>query len=550
MWPRGPRGRGAPTKEVKLRPDVLLSPDALAQFKRGFLEMAELAAITYGPRGGVVGNLPDLHREPELLTDAATITRRIIQMPGRARDMGAMLARHFIWRVRQEVGDGSALSAVLAESMLREAIHLSTEGVNVQMMRRGIDRAIAAASEHLIKIAKPLSGEADCVALATSILGDPALGKVVGEVIDLVGPDGAITIEEYVGPYLEREYVEGARLDWGMTSPYFETDETRHETVLEQPYVFVTSNKLSHPQDILPVLELVRQAGGKSLFVVADQTQADALATLAVNNQKGDIRCCSVKVEALGEQRVPSMEDIAILTNARIFLADQGLKASDARIEDLGRARRIVVRAKETIIVGGAGSSAAIRARIRSIRDRLRELKPSDDKYKPLRERIGHLSTGVAIIKIGSFSAKERKEKREQIENALLVLSASTELGMVPGGGAAYLSCLPVLKRLKAEGDELLGIRAVMYALEAPMRRLAASGGQHPPVVLDAARRRGNGFGYDVVADKIVDMRAAGISDPVKVLVKALEAAGSAVTMALTTSALVLHSSPSTEMEP
>ena len=549
--PMNPRqARMQRPKEREYRPEVLLSRRALAEFRRGFADMAELAAVTYGPRGGTVANLPDLHREPELLRDAATIVRRIIAMPGRPRDMGAMLARHFIWKVREDLGDGSALSAVLARAMLDEAVRLMGAGYNPQQLRRGIDRAVAEVSKRLGQAATPLQGEDDYVALASSILGDPTLGRVVGEVMDLVGPDGAITIEEFTAPFLEREYVEGARIGWGMVSPHFETDEIRHEATLEHPYVYITSRRLQSPRDVLPILNLVQKAGGKALLVIADQTLADALATLVVNQEKGEVKCVALKVEALGNQRVPSMEDIAVLTSGRVILADQGLGAEDVRLEDLGRARRVIARRKETILVGGAGNAGQIRQRFRSIRDELRRMKPSDDDFSKLRERLSHLSAGVAIIKLGAFGSKERKAMREQIENALLVVSASAQEGMVAGGGAALLDCLPVLERLKADGDEAVGVGIVAKALEAPMRRLARSVGQHPPVVVAGVRRRGAGYGYDVLSDKIVDMRSARITDPVKVVRVALETAASAVTMAITTSALVLHRKPSTEVTP
>ncbi len=532
------------------RPDVLLGADALSDFARGFCEMAELAAVTYGPRGGHVAHLAELRKDPELLTDAATITRRIIELPGKARDMGAMLARHFIWRVRQEVGDGSALAAILARAMVQEATRLMAAGYNPQLLRRGIEKGVEAACRALEQMATPLAGEEDYVALATALTGNAALGRVIGEAVDLVGADGAVTIEEYAAPYLDREYVEGARLPWGLISPYLETDEVAHEAVLDNAYVFVTSNKLQSARDILPVIELVRKAEGKALFVIADQTQADALATLVVNHRKGDIRCAAVKVEALGENRVPSMEDVAILTGARIILANEGLSAADVRLEDLGRARRIVVRRKETIIAGGAGKPAEIRERIRLIRQQLRERKPSDDGYKPLRERLSSLSTGVAIIKIGAFGAKEREQLKELVENTLLVVSVSAQEGMVPGGGAALLAAVPAVRRVRARGDEAAGLQVVARALEEPMKQLARSAGEHPPLVVEMARRRGAGYGYDVVAGKVRDMRAAGIADPTKVVKAALRAAASAVSMLITTEALVLHRKPATAVEP
>ena len=464
--------------------------------------------------------------------------------------MGAMLARHFIWRVRQEVGDGSALAAILARSILTEATRLVAAGYNPMTIRRGVDRAVAAVCRRLDEMAVPLQSEEDYISLATSLTGNPALGRILGEAIDLVGADGAITVEEYTAPYLEREYVEGARLPWGMVSPHFETDQVRHEAVLEQPYVYVTSNKLKGAPDILPVLRMVKEAGGKSLLVVADQTQADALATLVVNNQKGEVKCVAVKVEALGEQRVPSMEDVAVLCGGRMVLADQGLASRDVRPADLGRARRVVVRRKETIIAGGAGSPADIRQRVRLIRQQMRDTKLSDDGYKPLRERISHLSSGVAIIKIGAFGSKERQQLKEQVENALLVVSASAQEGMVSGGGAALLACVPTLKRLKAEGDEALGIKVVERALEEPMAALARSAGFHPPVIVAGARRRGPAFGLDVLSEKMVNMESAGIADPARVVKAALTTASSAACMALTIEALILHRKPTTAVEP
>lgn len=532
------------------RPNVLLGQKDLAEFRRGFSDMAELAALTYGPRGGVVANLPDLRREPELLTDAATIMRRMIQMPGMARDMGAMLARHFIWRVRQDVGDGSALSAVLAKAMLLEATRFEAAGANQQLLRRGIDLGVRKATERLKQMAVPLEGEEDYIALATALIGDGALGRVVGEVMDLVGPDGAVTVQEFTAPYLEREYVDGARVAWGLVSPEFETDEERHEAILEDPYVYITTHKLQSLRDIAPIIGLVRNAGGKALLVIADQTQKDALATLVVNNRKGDVKCSAVKVEALGENRALSMEDLAILTGGNLIRANEGVGPDDVRLEDLGRARRAIIRRKETLIVGGAGTPAAIRARVKLIRDTMRGLKPTDEDYPKLRERVSHLSSGVAIIKIGAFGAKERKAIKEQIENALLVVSASAQEGMVPGGGAALLHCIPALSKVHAEGDVQLGVQVVARALEEPVRRLAASAGQHPPIVVDAAKRRGSGYGYDVIGERVTDMRRASITDPLKVVRSALETAASATTMALTTSALVLRKKPSTEVEP
>ncbi|MGI6208433.1 MAG: chaperonin GroEL [Anaerolineae bacterium] len=533
------------------RPDVLIGQKALAEFRRGFSEMAELAAVTYGPRAGyVVHHQPDLRREPEFLTDAATISRRIIEVPGAARDAGAMLARHFIWKVRQDVGDGSALAAVLARSIIAEATRLQAAGYNPQLLRRGIDRAVGAVCARLTEMATPLKGEADYAALATAITGNPALGQVIGEAVDLVGPDGAITIEEFKAPYLEREYVEGARLRWGLLSPHFETDTVRHEAILEQPYVYVTSAKLQSTRDIIPIINLVKEAGGKSLFVIADQVQGDALAVLLVNNQKGELRCACAKVEALGEQRVPSMEDVAVLTGGRIMLAQQGLGSQDVRLEDLGRARRIVVRRKETIIAGGAGSPAEIRKRVRLIRQEMKQSDLSEDTYTKLRDRLSHLSAGVAILKLGAFGDKERKALRERVENTLLIISASAEEGMVPGGGAALLACIPALRRLKAESDEAMGIAVIERALEEPIRRLAESVGHHPPLVVEAARRRGAGYGFDVLSERVVNMTKAGVSDPVKVVKAALTSAASAANMALTTAALVLHRKPKTEMEP
>jgi len=532
------------------RPDVLLDEDALTQFREGFAEMSELAAVTYGPLGGFVGQHSELRNEVELLTDAATIARRIIQLPGEARDMGAMLARHLIWTIRQEVGDGSALTAIIANSLIREGTRLIAAGHNPQILRRGVERAVEAVSQSLMEMAEPLESEEQYVALATSLVEDPELGRILGEIVDLVGPDGAVTIEEFTAPYLEREYVEGARLPWGMVSPYFETDEVRHEVVLEQPYVYVTNNELRTPSDVLPILNKVQKAGGKSLLVIAHQTLADALATLVVNSRKGKVKSAAIKVEALGENRVPSMEDVAILTGGRIVLADQGLGAQDVRIEDLGRARRAVVRRKETIIAGGAGSSATIRQRVRTIREQLRSLTPADDAFKPLRDRLSTLSSGVAILKIGAFGSRERKEIRERVENALLVMSACAADGMVPGGGAALLACIPRLKRLQAKGDEKAGILMVMHALEAPMSRLAESAGHHAPLVINAAVRRGSDHGFDVMAEKVVNMRKAAISDPVRVVRSALEAAASAAMMTLTIEALVLHKKPDTAMEP
>ncbi|MCD6291468.1 MAG: chaperonin GroEL [Anaerolineae bacterium] len=531
------------------QPRVLDADEAQKGMKQGIDAMANVVGVTYGPRGGVVVNDSIGRNEIELLTDGATIARRIIELPGRSTDVGAMLLRHMVWHMRQEMGDGSVTTAILTQAILREAHQRIAAGANAMMIRRGLERALRAAVQALRDMAVPVEGEDRIAAMATAVTGDPDIGRMLGEIFDILGPEGALVVEEYASTYLEREYVEGARWKGNYDSPYFINDVPHRLCVLENPRILITDARISELSDVQPIMEQMIQAKAGPLAIIAWGVSGVALGTLVTNHQRKVLPAVSVKFGLIGEHRLRALEDMAIMTGARFITEQAGMKVADARLEDLGRARRIEVGEKEFTIIGPQGDPSAVRQRLAQIKAELQRTSDLEERDK-LRERINWLSGGIGILKIGAASEKEREIKKERAQEAAKLIAAAMEEGVVPGGGVAYLNVIPAVRAVEAEGDEAFGVDILADALRAPLEKLLSNAGLYPPVVIEEIQRRGPGYGYNVITEEITDMMEAGVMDAVKVLRTALETAVSGAIMAFTTGALVLHREPTQSVEP
>ena len=530
-------------------PEVVFADQALPRLKRGWDTIADKLAVTLGPRTGYV--LVQAEGQPnkvDRLSDSATIARRILEIPGREENVGAMMMRHMAWRVHKEIGDGAATMAAIARTIFEEGYRCMVAGANPMILRTGIERATATALTALRDMAQPAEDEASLAKLATAQTGDSDLGRVLGEMLSILGTDGTIVVEEYMGPYLDREYVDGVRYRGGYASPQFITDAVRREVVIQSPRVLVTDLPVERAQQVAPILGQLASDSKEPLVIIAPQIKEGALATLVLNNQKKVLPCAGIKFTSYTDMQA-NLDDLALITGGRLLTKEAGDRLENATLDDLGSARRVIAKFDEFTVVGGRGDRAALRERIRALRAQWKAASDENDKSN-LRKRLGHLTGGIGILKFGTSSEKDRKQRREEIEAAVEVLSASLEEGIVPGGGVAYLESIPALQALDADGDEATGIGIVARALEAPARRIIQNAGLHPPLVLADARRRGRGYGYDVVRGEVVNMEEAGIMDAVQVLTTALSIASSGACLALTAGAIVLKRNPEQSMEP
>ena len=531
-------------------PEVIFADEALPRFKQGWDTIANVLAVTLGPRTGyVLHTMEGRDNEVKHLLDAATIARRIIELPGGAENVGGMTLRHMAWRMHEEIGDGAATMAVLGQSLFDEGFRMITAGANAMILRRGIDRGTQAAVEALRKMSLPVEGEERLAQLATALAGNDKLGRVLGEMLDILGPNGAIVVEEYMGPYLDRQYIEGSRYaDGGYSSPHFITDVTKRQVSHDNVRILITDKDVERTEEVLHLLEQLAERDKTPFVVIAREVKGPALSVMVVNHKRNKVPCLGINFKPYF-QRQETLDDLALLTGGRVFRREAELDLAGATLDDLGAARHISAFADQFTIVGGAGDAAAIRDRIRAVRSFLAETDDDNEKYG-LRQRLGNLTGGVGVLKFGTFSKEDRKLQKEELNRIVQVLSAAMEEGIVPGGGAAYLDCIPALRELEADGDEAIGIDIVARALEAPMKRIAQNAKLHPPIVIAEAQRHGPGFGYDVAAERVVDMEEAGIMDPVRVLRSALEIASSGACMALTAGAIVLHREPKESMQP
>jgi chaperonin GroEL len=520
---------------------ITYDEEARTAMKRGMDALADAVKTTLGPKGRNVA-LDKKYGAPTVTHDGVTVARDI-ELEDPFENMGAQLLKEAATKTEDVAGDGTTTATVLAQAIVNEGLKNVASGANPMQMKIGIDKAALTVADAIRAAAAEVKGRDEIAQVATVSAADPEIGDLIAEVMDKVGKDGVITVEESKTMAFETEYVEGMQFDRGYTSAYFVTDTNRMEAILEDPYILITDKKISAIVDILPTLEKILQSGKKDLLIIAEDVDGEALSTLVVNKLRGVLNVLAVKAPGFGDRRKEMLRDIAILTGGTVISEELGRKLDSVGIEDLGRARRVVANKDDTTIIEGHGSQADIAARIKQIKAQIEDTTSDYDKEK-LQERMAKLSGGVAIIKVGAGTETELKEKKHRVEDALSATRSAVEEGIVPGGGVALINAQPALDKLKLEGDAAVGVEILRKALEEPLRQLAENAGLNGSVVLENVRRRSaesksKTLGYDVMTGEYTDMLARGIVDPAKVTRSAVENAASIGGMVLTTEVMI-----------
>ena len=519
---------------------VLFEDDARRALKAGVDALANAVKTTLGPKGRNVA-LDKKWGSPTVTHDGVTVAKEI-ELADPFENMGAQLLKEAATKTNDVAGDGTTTATVLAQAIVTEGLKNVTAGANPMMLQRGIAAGRDALVQALKEMATPVSGREAIAQVASISAADKAIGELIADVMEKVGKDGVITVEESKGLEFETEFVEGMQLDRGYLSPYFVSNSERMEAVIEDPYILITDKKISSAQDIVPALEKLVQLGQRNVVIIAEDVDGEALATLVLNKLRGMINALAIKAPGFGDRRKAMLRDIAILTGGQVITEELGRKLESVMVEDFGRAAKIVSTKDETTIVDGSGDGDAIKARIDEIRAES-DASTSDYDREKLQERLAKLAGGVAIIRVGAATETELKEKKHRVEDALSATRAAVEEGIVPGGGVALINALPALDGITLDGDAATGVRIMRRALEEPMRMIAQNAGLDGAVVIEKVRMlhsdKKNNMGYDVLANSYVDMLDAGIIDPVKVTRSAVENACSIAAMILTTSALV-----------
>ena len=514
---------------------IAFDEEARRGMERGLNTLADTVKVTLGPKGRNVV-LDKKWGAPTITNDGVTIAKEI-ELEEPYEKIGAELVKEVAKKTDDVAGDGTTTATVLAQALVREGLRNVAAGANPIAVRRGIEKAVAAVVERLLADAKEVETQEEIAATASISAADEQIGAFIAEALEKVGHEGVVTVEESNTFGLELEVTEGMRFDKGFISPYFVTDADRQEAVLEDAYVLLVESKISNVKDLLPLLEKVMQTG-KPLAIIAEDVEAEALATLVVNRIRGTFKSVAVKAPGFGDRRKAMLQDMAILTGGTVISETVGLKLENATLEDLGQARKVVVTKDETTLVEGAGDKDAIDARTAQIR---LEIENSDSDYdrEKLSERLAKLAGGVAVLKSGAATEVELKERKHRIEDAVRNAKAAVEEGIVAGGGVALLQAAEVLDTLKLEGDEATGAAIVKVAVEAPLKQIAANAGLEGGVVVDRVRNLPTGEGLNAATGEYVNLLAAGIADPVKVTRSALQNAGSIAGLFLTTEAVV-----------
>ncbi len=520
--------------------DIFYGMDARNALVRGVDKLADTVKITLGPKGRNVV-LDKKYGSPLITNDGVTIAKEI-ELEDEAENMGAQLVKEVATKTNDAAGDGTTTATLLAQAFVREGMKNVTAGANPMVVRKGMKKAVDAAVAALVAHSKKVNGSADIARVGTISAGDEVIGQLIADAMEKVTADGVITIEESKSADTYSEVVEGMQFDRGYLSPYMATDMDKMEAVLDDALLLITDKKISNIQDILPLLEQIVQSG-KKLLIIAEDVEGEALTTLVLNKLRGVFNCVAVKAPGFGDRRKEMLQDIAILTGGQVISSEVGLELKDTTIDMLGHARQIKVNKEHTIIVGGAGNSDDIKARVAQIRAAI-ETTTSDFDREKLQERLAKLAGGVAVIKVGAATEAEMKEKKLRIEDALNATKAAVEEGIVAGGGTAYLNVIPEVAKLvdTVEGDEKTGVRIVVKALEEPVRQIAANAGFDGGVVVDKIMNSGKlGYGFDAYNEVYCDMVANGIVDPTKVTRCALQNAASIASVVLTTEAVVAN---------
>ena len=514
---------------------ILYGEEARRALKAGIDALADAVKVTLGPKGRPVA-LDKKWGAPTVINDGVSIAKDI-ELPDPFENMGAQLVKEAATKTNDVCGDGTTTATILSQAIVTEGFKNIAAGADAMSLKRGIEKGVAAVVAELKKMGIPVTTKEQVAQTAMISASDAEIGNLIAEVMEKVGKDGVITVEESKGLLFETDYVEGMEFDRGYISPYFITNAELMKTELEDPYMLITDKKISAISDILPVLEKVLQVS-KNLVIIAEDIEGEALATLVVNKLRGTLNCLAVKAPGFGDRRKAMLEDIAMLTGGKVISEEVGRKLDSTTMDDLGRARRVVADKDNTTIVEGKGSEEEIQARIKQIKAQIDETTSDYDKEK-LQERLAKLAGGVAVIKVGAATEVELKEKKHRVEDALSATRAAVEEGILPGGGVAILSASLVLDKVKATGDEATGVAILKQAVEEPMRWIAINAGQEGSVVVDKVKRSKKGIGYDAAKGDYGDMVTKGVIDPLKVTRTGLENASSIATMILTTESLV-----------
>ena len=503
---------------------------------RGVNALADAVKITLGPKGRNAV-IEKKFGAPIITKDGVTVAKEI-ELRDPLENMGAQMVREVASKTSDVAGDGTTTATVLAQAIFREGVKTVAAGASPTALKRGIDRAVEVAVEEIKKLHKDVKGDMIAQVGTISANNDKQIGGIIAEAMKKVGKDGVITVEESKTMETTLEVVEGMQFDRGYLSPYFITDPERMECVLENALILIHEKKISSMKDLLPLLEQIAKLG-KPLVIIAEDVEGEALATLVVNKLRGTLQCCAVKAPGFGDRRKAMLEDIAVLTGGKAVTEDLGIKLENVKIEDLGKAKKVTVDKDNTTIVEGAGKPSEIEGRVKQIRQQI-DITTSDYDREKLQERLAKLVGGVAVIKVGAATETELKEKKARVEDAMHATRAAVEEGIVPGGGAALLRALPALDRIKAEGDEHVGVGIVKRALEEPARQIAHNAGFEGAVVIGKIREsKDEHFGFNADTGDYVDLVKAGVIDPAKVTRLALQNAASIAGLMLTTEALV-----------
>ena len=530
---------------------IVLGEDSRQAILRGVNKLADVVKVTLGPKGRNVV-LDRKFGSPTSTKDGVTVAKEI-ELKDPLENMGAQMVREVASKTSDVAGDGTTTATVLAQAIFREGVKTVAAGANPMAIKRGIEMAVRAVCGYdeiqkdgsrkhvkgeLEKLSKPVEGAMIAQVGAVSANNDITIGNIIAEAMKKVGKDGVITVEEAKTMETTLEVVEGMQFDRGYLSPYFVTDPDRMECILEDPYILIHEKKISSMKDLLPLLEQIAKSG-KPLLIVAEEVEGEALATLVVNKLRGTLHCSAVKAPGFGDRRKAMLEDIAILTGGKAITEDLGINLENVKLEDLGRAKKITVDKDNTTIVEGYGKSSAIEGRVKQLRTQVEDTTSDYDREK-LQERLAKLVGGVAQIKVGAATETEMKEKKARVEDAMHATKAAVEEGIVPGGGVALIRSIPALGKLKAEGDEQIGIDIVKRALEEPLRLIVQNAGEEGAVVAEKVRGNSNAnFGFDAQSETYGDLVEAGVIDPTKVTRTALQNAASIASLMLTTEALV-----------
>ncbi len=514
---------------------LTFSEEARAAMKRGIDTMATTVGVTLGPRGRNVV-LDKKFGPPQVCSDGVTIAKEI-ELEDPFENMGAQLLKEAASKTNDVAGDGTTTATVLAQAIIHEGFKNIAAGANPMALKRGIEKGVVALRGAVEDMATPVEGRTQIGQVASLSAHDDEMGDLIADVMEKVGKDGVITVEESKGLSYEQEFVEGMQIDRGYISPYFITDQERMESAIDDPHILITDKKISAVSDVLPALEKILQVG-KNVVIVAEDIEGEALATLVVNKLRGTLSCLAVKAPGFGDRRKAMLEDMAILTGGQVISEEVGRKLESVTVEDLGRARRIVSSKEETTFVDGAGSEEAIQGRINQIKAQVDETTSDFDREK-LQERLAKLSGGVAIIKVGAATEVELKEKKNRVEDALSATRAAVEEGIVPGGGLAVIRARAAMDSLDLSGDEATGAAVLSKSLEYPIKLISENTGVSGEVILNQSLDSEGDWGYDAETGEFCHLLERGIMDPTKVTRAAIENAASVAAMVLTTESLI-----------